>query len=181
MTATAADPTDRRHRHRGRALEQAFGLFTGEFTAWWPHQYHIGQADVAEVILEPHEGGRWYERGVDGSECDWGRVLVWEPPHRLVFTWQINGSWQFDPDPEHASEIEVLFTEDGPGQTTVEVEHRHFDRLDRRPGRVRGDPRWRRLASAPAGLRQDRGECAVSRSGWARNEVRIRPPRAIDW
>jgi uncharacterized protein YndB with AHSA1/START domain len=57
-------------------------------------------------------------------------VLVWGPPHRLVFTWQINGSWQFDPDPEHASEIEVVFTEDGPGQTTVAVEHRHLDRLD---------------------------------------------------
>ena len=110
-------------------VEQAFEVFTASFTAWWPHQYHIGQADVAEVILEPHEGGRWYERGVDGSECDWGRVLVWAPPRRLVFTWQINGAWQFDPDPDHASEIEVVFAEDGQGQTRVEVEHRHFDRL----------------------------------------------------
>jgi len=129
MTATEPIPPIAGTVTVGVPMEQAFGLFTGEFTAWWPHQYHIGQADVAEVILEPHEGGRWYERGVDGSECDWGRVLVWGPPHRLVFTWQINGSWQFDPDPEHASEIEVLFTEEGPGQTTVAVEHRHFDRL----------------------------------------------------
>jgi uncharacterized protein YndB with AHSA1/START domain len=129
MTATELIPPIAGTVTVGVPMEQAFGLFAGEFTAWWPHQYHIGQADVAEVILEPHEGGRWYERGVDGSECDWGRVLVWGPPHRLVFTWQINGSWQFDPDPEHASEIEVLFTEEGPGQTTVAVEHRHFDRL----------------------------------------------------
>ena len=81
------------------------------------------------AILEPHEGGRWYERGADGSECDWGRVLVWEPPHRLVVTWQINGQWQYDPDPEHASEIEVRFTADGPGQTIVELEHRLLERL----------------------------------------------------
>lgn len=110
-------------------VEQAFSVFTDSLHTWWPVEYHIGQADMAEVILEPREGGRWYERGVDGSECDWGRVLVWEPPHRLVVTWQINGEWQYDPDPERASEIEVRFTEDGPGQTRVELEHRHLDRL----------------------------------------------------
>jgi uncharacterized protein YndB with AHSA1/START domain len=113
----------------GVPIEQAFRVFTDSFTSWWPQQYHIGQVDMAEVILEPREGGRWYERGVDGSECDWGRVLAFEPPHRLVFTWQINGEWKFDPDPEHASEIEVRFTADGPDQTTVEVEHRLLDRL----------------------------------------------------
>jgi len=98
-------------------VEQAFTVFTESFTAWWPHQYHIGQSDVAEVILESHEGGRWYEIGVDGTECDWGRVLVWEPPSRVLFTWQIGGDWQFDPDPAHASEIEVRFHADGPAQT----------------------------------------------------------------
>jgi uncharacterized protein YndB with AHSA1/START domain len=81
------------------------------------------------AILEPRAGGRWYEQGVDGSECDWGQVLAWEPPHRLVVTWQINGQWQYDPDPEHASEIEVRFSADGPTQTTIELEHRHLDRL----------------------------------------------------
>jgi uncharacterized protein YndB with AHSA1/START domain len=109
--------------------ERAFRVFTESVNAWWPHQYHIGQAEVAQVILEPHEGGRWYERGVDGSECDWGRVLAWQPPHRLVLSWQINGAWQFDPDPDHASEIEVRFTSDGAQQTTVKLEHRHLDRL----------------------------------------------------
>ena len=113
----------------GMPVDQAFRVFTHSFNTWWPPQYHIGQADMAEAILEPHEGGRWYERGVDGSECDWGRVLAWEPPRRLVVTWQINGEWQFDPDPEHASEIEVRFIPDGPGQTTVELEHRLLDRL----------------------------------------------------
>ena len=110
-------------------VERAFAVFTGSIDSWWPHQFHIGAADIAEVVLEPRVGGRWYERGVDGSECDWGRVLVWEPPHRLVFTWQINGSWRFDPDPAHASEIEAVFRPDGAG-SVVEVEHRLFERLD---------------------------------------------------
>ena len=111
-------------------VERAFEVFTGSVDAWWPHRFHIGAAEVAEVVLEPDVGGRWFERGVDGSECDWGRVLVWEPPHRVVFTCQINGSWQFDPDPARASEIEARFTADGPGGSVVEVEHRHFERLD---------------------------------------------------
>jgi uncharacterized protein YndB with AHSA1/START domain len=111
-------------------VDHAFKVFTSLFNAWWPREFHIGQVDIAEAIIEPQEGGRWYERGVDGSECDWGRVLVWEPPHRLVITWQINGQWQFDPDPARASEVEVLFNADGPEQTTVELTHQHLDRLD---------------------------------------------------
>ena len=130
MTITAPIPPITGTVTIAAAIDKAFELFTGSINAWWPHQYHIGKADVAEVILEPGEGGRWYERGVDGSECEWGRVLRWEPPHRLVFTWQINGTWQFDPDPDRASEIDVRFTANGPDETTVEVEHRHFERLD---------------------------------------------------
>ncbi|MGH3778886.1 MAG: SRPBCC family protein [Pseudonocardiaceae bacterium] len=130
MSTTAPIPPITGTVTLGVSAEQAFQVFTGSFDIWWPHEYHIGNADVAEVILESHEGGRWYERGVDGTECEWGRVLVWEPPHRLVFTWQISGAWEFDPDPAHASEIEVRFTAAAPGLTIVEVEHRHFDRLE---------------------------------------------------
>jgi uncharacterized protein YndB with AHSA1/START domain len=129
MSTAPTTPAIRGTTTLGVPVEQAFRVFTHSFNTWWPAQYHIGQADMAEAILEPHEGGRWYERGVDGSECDWGRVLAWEPPHRLVVTWQINGEWQYDPDPEHASEIEVQFTADGPEQTSVELEHRLLDRL----------------------------------------------------
>jgi uncharacterized protein YndB with AHSA1/START domain len=110
-------------------IERAFRVFTESLDTWWPRQYHIGQVDMAEAFMEPRVGGRWYERGVDGSECDWGRVLAWEPPHRLVVTWQINGEWQYDPDPEHASEIEVRFKADGPDRTVVELEHRLLERL----------------------------------------------------
>ena len=110
-------------------IDRAFRVFTDSFNAWWPPEYHIGHAEMAEAIMEQREGGRWYERGVDGSECDWGRVLVWEPPHRVLVTWQINGEWQYDPDPDHAAEVDVQFRSTGPGQTEVELEHRYLDRL----------------------------------------------------
>ncbi|MQY22834.1 SRPBCC family protein [Nocardia macrotermitis] len=109
-------------------VDRAFAFFTESFGSWWPAAYHIGQSEMADAILEPRVGGRWYERGVDGVECDWGRVLVWEPPYRLVVTWQINGHWQFDPDPAHASEVEIRFAADDYG-TAVTLEHRHLDRL----------------------------------------------------
>jgi uncharacterized protein YndB with AHSA1/START domain len=109
------------------SAQQAFTLFTEGYNSWWIG-HHIGSADLAEVVLEPRVGGRWYERGVDGSECDWGRVLVFEPPTRLVVTWQINAKWEYDPDPDHASEVEVRFTEEN-GQTKISFEHRHLERL----------------------------------------------------
>lgn len=111
------------------SVEQTFKVFTESFTTWWPPEYHIGQADMAEAVLEPHVGGRWYEKGVDGSECNWGKVLSWEPPHRVVLTWQINGEWAYDPDPARASELEIRFDADGPHQTVVALEHRHIERL----------------------------------------------------
>jgi uncharacterized protein YndB with AHSA1/START domain len=160
VTATAPIPPITGNATVTLPVKDAFRVFTEEFTAWWPHQYHIGQADVAEIVLEPREGGRWFERGVDGSECDWGRVLVWDAPHRIVFTWQISGTWQFDPDPAHASEIEVLFTADGDEQTHVQVEHRHFERLvggEGVNGAIRGGGGWKQLlegyATVAAGSR----------------------------
>ena len=110
-------------------VERAFRVFTSSFGSWWPRDYHYGQAEMAEAILESGEGGRWFERGVDGSERDWGRVLVWEPPQRLVVTWQTNGQGQYDPDPDHASEVEVRFTATGPNETLVEVRHDQLERL----------------------------------------------------
>ena len=139
-------------------VEQAFQFFTASFGSWWPHAYHIGQAEVADVILEPHQGGRWYERGVDGTECEWGRVLAWEPPSRVLFTWQIGGDWQFDPDPTHASEIEVRFHADGPAQTTVEVEHRYFERLvdgEGVHGTIRSGGGWPALLDSYARMVKD--------------------------
>jgi len=93
---------------------------------------------VADFVIEPRAGGRWYEVGVDGTECDTGRVTAYEPPERLVLAWHLYGSWQLDPDPERASEVEVRFVVDGPSRTTVELEHRGFERHGDGAGAVKG-------------------------------------------
>jgi len=108
--------------------QRAFEIFTAQFGAWWPRDYHIGPAPMTDFIIEPKVGGRWYELDEDGTQCDTGRVLAFEPPARLVLAWQLNEQWQYDPDPAHASEVEVRFIADGPAQTRVELEHRGFER-----------------------------------------------------
>jgi|SRR5215469_7440524 len=111
-------------------IQTAFRVFTEGFDTWWPRTHHIAQVDLAEAVLERREGGRWYERGVDGSECEWGRVLAWEPPNRVVLSWHINGRWQYDADPTRASEVEVRFWAKGPRETVVELRHQHLERHD---------------------------------------------------
>ncbi len=117
--------------------EHAFKTYTEAFDSWWPREHHLGDADLAEAVIEPREGGRWYERTVDGAECQWGEVLVWEPPARVVLSWRIDGNWKVDPDPAHASEIEVRFVEEGPRSTRVELEHRAFERHGETAAKVR--------------------------------------------
>jgi uncharacterized protein YndB with AHSA1/START domain len=107
--------------------ERAFRVFTEGINRWWPRAHHIGKAELKEAVLEPRAGGRWYERGVDGSECLWGKVLVYEPPRRLVLAWQINAQWQYDET--LSTEVEVRFTSEGPKRTRVELEHRDLERF----------------------------------------------------
>ena len=107
--------------------ERAFAVFTDGLDTWWMRSHHIGSADMDVAILEPRQGGRWYERGIDGSECDWGYVISWEPPGRIVLAWQINGEWKYDPS--LVTEVEVTFTEESEARTRVDLEHRHLDRL----------------------------------------------------
>ena len=114
----------------------AWRVFTEKMSTWWPlDHYKIGKAKAVEAIVEPRVGGRWYERGDDGSTCDWGRVLVWEPPTRLVLTWDISADWQFDA--KLNTEIEIRFTARGTERTFVELEHRHLDRFGERRDQMR--------------------------------------------
>jgi uncharacterized protein YndB with AHSA1/START domain len=106
---------------------RAFEVFTSGFDGWWPRSHHIGEAEMAEAVIESHEGGRWYEKDVDGSECDWGYVIAWQPPERVVLAWQLDGEFHYDAD--LVTEVEVRFVADGPDRTTVELEHRHLDRF----------------------------------------------------
>ena len=93
---------------------------------WWPREHHIGGRPSFTAILEPRVGGRWYERGDDGSECSWGQVLAWDPPKRLVLTWDIGADWKYDPT--LATELEINFIAETEERTRVELEHRKLER-----------------------------------------------------
>jgi uncharacterized protein YndB with AHSA1/START domain len=109
-------------------LERAFSVFTDGIGSWFPSEYNLLDVDIAERVFEPHVGGRLYDRGVDGSECHWARVLAYEPPDRVVISWDISPHWQIETDPEKTSEVEVRFTSEAPERTRVELEHRNLDR-----------------------------------------------------
>lgn len=132
---TTAAPVIRKQISVNAPRERAFRVFTQNIDTWWPRQYQIGKSAMKAAVLEPQPGGRWYEIGEDGQECDWGRVLVWEPPQRLVLAWQITGEWRFDAS--FSTEVEVTFTPDGPDRTLVELEHRQLERFGDAAPRIR--------------------------------------------
>jgi uncharacterized protein YndB with AHSA1/START domain len=109
-------------------IERAFSVFTEGIGSWWSPEHHILQGGLAEMVFEPRQGGYVYDRSVDGSECRWARVLVYEPPTRVVISWDINLQWQLESDPQRTSEVEVHFVAEGPSRTRVELDHRHLDR-----------------------------------------------------
>jgi uncharacterized protein YndB with AHSA1/START domain len=113
-------------------IERAFRVFTTGFDSWWPRAHHVLDGDIAEVVLEGAVGGRWFERAVDGSECDWGRVLVWDPPHAIAMAWHLNAEFDYEPDPNKASRVDVRFIAEGSGTTRVELEHSELDRVGER-------------------------------------------------
>jgi uncharacterized protein YndB with AHSA1/START domain len=109
-------------------IARAFAVFTERFGDFKPREHNMLAAPIVETVFEPHVGGHIYDRGADGSECRWARILAYEPPHRVVFSWDIGPRWSVEPDPELTSEVEVRFVPEGEGRTRVELEHRHIDR-----------------------------------------------------
>jgi len=109
-------------------IETAFDVFVARFDDIKPHDHNLLPVPIAETVFEPRVGGHIYDRGVDGSVCRWARVLAFEPPNRLLFSWDIGPRWELESDPAHASEVEVRFIADGPARTRIELEHRGIER-----------------------------------------------------
>ena len=109
-------------------IERAFRVFTEDFDRVKPREHNMLAVEIAETVFEPRVGGRVYDRGVDGSECQWARVLAFEPPNRVVFSWDISPHWQIETDRERTSEVEVRFIAESGDRTRVVLEHRNLDR-----------------------------------------------------
>jgi uncharacterized protein YndB with AHSA1/START domain len=128
MTAQAEQTAIRTEIVVEAPVERAFRVFTEQFDRIKPREHNMLAVDVAESVFEPRAGGRLYDRGVDGTECQWGRVLAYEPNDRIVFSWDISPQWQLESDLARASEVEIRFMPEGEDRTRVVLEHRHLDR-----------------------------------------------------
>ena len=109
-------------------IAQAFTVFTQRFGDFKPPEHNLLATPITETVFEPRVGGHIYDRAVDGSECRWARILVYEPPARVVFSWDIGPQWQVETDPQMTSEVEVRFVAESAKSTRVELEHRHIER-----------------------------------------------------
>ena len=128
MTTQATDTSVHTEVVVEAPIERAFSVFTEDIGSWWDPEHHILEGDLAEMVFEPRVGGHVYDRGVDGSECRWARVLAYEPPKRVVISWDINTRWQLETDLQRTSEVEVRFVAESADRTRVSLEHRNIDR-----------------------------------------------------
>lgn len=127
LAAASVAPVRKSVRVRASAAH-AFDVFTAGFDRWWPRDHHIGKSPMTRAVIEPRVGGRCYSEQEDGTDCDWGSVLAWDPPRRIVLAWRITSEWSFEPELAKSSEVEVTFTEEPGGVTRVDLEHRHLER-----------------------------------------------------
>jgi uncharacterized protein YndB with AHSA1/START domain len=128
MTQSVTTTTVRHQIVVNAPIGEAFKVFTERFGDFKPREHNLLQAVIAETVFEPRVGGNIYDRAVDGSECRWARILVFEPPDRVVFSWDISPRWQVETNPDLTSEVEVRFFAETPERTRVELEHRNLDR-----------------------------------------------------
>jgi uncharacterized protein YndB with AHSA1/START domain len=142
MTLSSVPPV-RKELVVAATAERAFQVFTDGIDRWWPRQHHIGDSPLKREVLEPGVGGRWYGLSEDGTECQVGKVLAWEPPRRLVLAWQITSDWKYDP--AFITEVEVTFTAEGPKRTRVVLEHRDLHRYGI------AEPTYRKAIDSPTG------------------------------
>ena len=126
--STAEDAVVRRQVTVNASIEKAFSVFTGQFGDFKPKEHNLMGSPIAETRFDAHVGGHIYDVAEDGSECRWARVLAYEPPARVVFSWDISPYWQIEADEAKTSEVEVTFIAESPERTRVELEHRHIDR-----------------------------------------------------
>jgi uncharacterized protein YndB with AHSA1/START domain len=146
MSAPAQNTTVRSEIVVNATIERAFDVFVTKFDRIKPREHNMLSVDIAESVFEPRTGGRIYDRGVDGTECQWARVLAYEPPDRIVFTWDISPYWQIETDLDKTSEVEVRFIAESPTRIRVELDHcnlhRHGDGWEGLAQGVRGSDGW---------------------------------------
>src|SRR5713101_3694228 len=128
MSTPTADTTVHASIVVDAPLARAFKVFTEDFGSFKPPEHNMLGVEIAETVFEPRVGGRLYDRGVDGSTCNWARVLIYEPPNRVVLSWDISPTWQIETDPTKTSEWEVRFSAETSERTRVDIEHRNLDR-----------------------------------------------------
>jgi uncharacterized protein YndB with AHSA1/START domain len=156
MSIQAADTSVRTAIVVEAPIARAFKVFTEDFGKFKPAEHNMLGVEIAETVFEPKVGGFLYDRGTDGSVCRWARVLAYDPPNRVLLSWNISPQWQIETDPEKTSEWEVRFIAETPQRTRVEIEHRHLERHGDgwqgvREG-VRGDQGWPLYLQRYAGL-----------------------------
>jgi len=134
MTRTISPAPVRKNLSLKTTPEHAFEVFTARFATWWPPTHHVGASPMKTAVMEPRAGGRWFEIGEDGSECEWGEVLVWSPPSRLVLAWRLGSDFKYHPD--LLTEVDVKFIADGE-MTRVEFEHRGLERMGEKAAETR--------------------------------------------
>ncbi|WP_109507946.1 SRPBCC family protein [Nocardioides speluncae] len=147
MSTPTARSTSTQHEVVVEAsIERAFTVFTEGFGRFKPREHTLLEAEIAETVFETHVGGNIYDVGVDGSECRWARILAYEPPHRVLFSWDISAQWEVETDHDRTSEVEVTFTAETPERTRVELEHRNLDRhgdgWEGIPASIGGEQGW---------------------------------------